>query len=442
MSNGLTVSKILPGSIASEMEIEPGDILLQADGKTIQDVLDLQYYTSEDEFTLIIQKPNHEIWELEIIKEPGEMLGIEVHNISAEGLKKCKNNCVFCFVRQMPPGMRESLYDRDDDYRLSIMQGSYITLSNLHSEEFDRMIDWHLSPLYISVHAWEAGIREKLMRSRSAGKLADQIKMLAEAGLTLHTQIVLVPGYNDGEVLDETVAKLAAFFPSVQSIGIVPVGLTKHRAGLPGLRTVNPEEARVILQKGAVWQKKYKKQTGKNLVYFSDEFYAMTGSPFPGIEDYDDFPQLENGIGMAAKLHAEICQYAGRLPKNISPRRVHIVTGTSAAGFFGSWAKELAVVEGLQVFVHKVANHFFGTTVTVAGLLTAQDIADQLGNLQGDYFLIPRVMLKADEDIFLDDHGIEWVENKANGKAILVANNGRAFLEGLLGTHLEVLDIE
>ncbi|NLI91744.1 MAG: DUF512 domain-containing protein [Peptococcaceae bacterium] len=442
MSKGLIVSKVLPDSIAFEMEIEPGDILLQVGEKKIQDVLDLHYFTSEDEFTLIIQKSNEEIWELEIVKEPGEILGIEVDEIGAKGLKKCNNNCVFCFVQQMPSGMRESLYDRDDDYRLSVMQGSYITLSNLEPEEFRRIIDLHLSPLYISVHAWDPVLREKLMRNRSAGKLADQITMLSEAGLTLHTQIVLVPGYNDGEILKETVENLASFFPSVQSIGIVPVGLTKHRHGLPGLRTVQSEEAKEILERGECWQKKFRARTGKNLVYFSDEFYVLAGRAFPKDEEYDDFPQLENGIGMAGKLQGEIREYFDLLPSIIPQRHVHIVTGVSAADFFCMWAGKLAKVEGLQITVHKVINHFFGTTVTVAGLLTAQDIADQLENLHGDYFLIPRVMLKADEDIFLDDHGIEWLENKVNGRAILVENNGKEFLEGLLGRQLEVQDIE
>lgn len=442
MADGLIVSKVLKGSIAEEMEIEPGDIILQADNNRIRDVLDLQYYTSEDEFSLIIEKNNKEIWELEIEKEPGEELGIEVCSVSVDGLRKCTNNCVFCFVRQMPAGMRESLYDRDDDYRLSATQGSYITLSNLTPADFQRIIDLHISPLYISVHAWSPEARIKLMKNPKSGELPNQIRKLAKAGLTLHTQIVLVPGYNDGEILTETVKNLAAYYPEVQSIGIVPVGLTRYREGMPELRTVNSSEAKNILEKGIAWQRKYKNITGKNLVYFSDEFYVLAGYPFPEVDEYDGLPQLENGIGMAALFQAELTSYWDDLPKIINERKVHIVTGASAAKLFRTWIAKLAEVEGLQVVVHEIANNFFGTAVTVAGLLTAKDIAEQLGDLQGEYFLIPKVMLKADENIFLDGYDITWLEKQVNGKAVIIENNGRSFLEGILGRKLEVPEYE
>lgn len=442
MSNGLVVSRVLEDSIASEMEIEPGDVILQVDNQIITDVIDLQYYTSDDEFTMSIEKKNKDVWQLEIAKEPGEILGIEVCSVSVQGLKKCNNNCVFCFVRQMPSGMRTSLYDRDDDYRLSVTQGSYITLSNLAPADFQRIIDFHISPLYISVHAWNPEARKRLMRNPRSGKLPDQIKMLAEAGLTLHTQIVLVPGYNDGEILEETVENLAAFYPAVQSIGIVPVGLTKHREELTELRKVSPLEAKHILKSGMAWQKIFKNRLGKNLVYFSDEFFVLAGRNFPDPKEYDDFPQLENGIGMAAKFQAELSRYCSSIPKGITDRRVHIVTGVSAANLFRSWVKELAGVKGLKATVHEVVNNFFGTTVTVAGLLTAQDIAAQLGDLQGEYFLIPKVMLKADEEIFLDGHDVSWLEQQVDGKAVIIDNNGKAFLEGLLGSKLEVQDYE
>jgi putative radical SAM enzyme (TIGR03279 family) len=442
LSDGLVVSRVLSGSIAAEMEIEAGDMLLEVCGKKIEDVLDLQYYTADDEFTLLVEKPSREVWELEIVKEPGETLGIEVKAIGAQGLKKCRNKCVFCFVEQMPPGMRESLYDRDDDYRLSFMQGSYITLSNLTEAEFRRIIALHLSPLYISVHAWDGSVREKLMQNRRVGRLAAQIQMLAEAGLMLHTQIVLVPGYNDGEILAESVKNLAAFYPAVQSIGIVPVGLTRYREKLSPLRTVSREEAKKILDEGRKWQQEFRAATGKNLVYFSDEFYALAQRPFPGTEDYDDFPQVENGIGMAAQFESEIIRFLAYLPLKVAARSVHIVTGVSAFGFFSAWARKLSVVQGLNITVHQIENRFFGPTVTVAGLLTAQDIACQLGDVKGDYFLIPKVMLKADEAIFLDDYGIEWLERQVNGRAVVVENNGKAFLEGLCGISMEVQEFD
>jgi putative radical SAM enzyme (TIGR03279 family) len=439
LSEGLIVSQVLKDSIAAEMDIEPGDIILRINNQKVTDVLDLQYFLADDEFTLVVEKKNKEVWQLEITKEPGEFLGIEVNSISVKGLQKCTNNCIFCFVRQMPKGMRTSLYDRDDDYRLSVTQGSYITLSNLEEADFRRIIDLHLSPLYISVHAWNPEVRARLMRNPKSGDLPQQIARLAKAGLTLHTQIVLVPGYNDGEILKETVSNLSQFYPAVQSIGVVPVGLTKFRHKLPQIRTVSADEAQAILKVGTDWQQEFKLKTGKNLVYFSDEFYILAGRDFPEAQEYDGFPQLENGIGMAAKFAAELKRYFPYLPLDIPVRRIHLVTGVSALAFFQSWAQVLNTIHGLEVVVHGIINNFFGPTVTVAGLLTAEDIADQLGDLQGEYFLIPKVMLKADENIFLDDHDLAWLEQSVNGQAILVENNGKAFLEGILGRKMEVL---
>lgn len=443
MVKGLVVSKVMNGSIAAEMDIEPGDTIVKVGDHSITDIIDLQYCTSDDEYNLLIIKKNNEIWELEIEKQSGESLGIEVCSVSVEGLKKCSNNCVFCFVQQMPSCMRESLYDRDDDYRLSLTQGSYITLTNLKSEDFQRIVNLHISPLYVSVHAWDSTVRQKLMRNRHAGELQNQMKILTESGITLHTQVVLVPGYNDNEVLRETVENLASFFPSVQSIGIVPVGLTKYRMSLPKLRTVNPTEAKKVLEKGKLWQEKFKQTTGKNLVYFSDEFYVLANEDFPAVIEYDDFPQLENGIGMASLFRDEFREYLPFLPEGVPLRRVHLVTGVSAVGFIRSCVKELSFIDGLEIYVHEVINDFFGSTVTVTGLLTAQDIAAQLGDLQGGIFLVPRVMLKADEDIFLDGHTVTWLENQVNGRAMVIENNAKSFLKGIMGQDwVEVLNHE
>lgn len=434
MAEGLVISNVLPGSIAAELELEPGDIIVEVDGHKINDILDLNYWTSEPEFTMLVARRNHEIWELEIEKDDGESLGIELNAVSVHGLKKCRNNCVFCFVRQMPAGMRETLYDRDDDYRLSVTQGSYITLSNLKPEEFARIIDMHISPLYISVHAFNSEARQKLMRNPKAGRLAEQIKMLADAGITLHTQVVLVPGYNDGAILEDTVQNLAQYYPQVQSIGVVPVGLTKYRHGLKKLTTVSRQDAENILRAGMVWQEKYQNKYGRRLVYFSDEFYVLAGQPFPGVETYDDFPQIENGIGMAAKFLDELADELPRLPAEIPERTVHIITGVSAAKLFHAIAFRLRTIKGLNIHIHTIVNHFFGETVTVAGLLTAHDIAQQTQDLHGHDFLIPSVMLKAGEDIFLDGYDVKWLEKAINGKAVLVENDAVSFLEGLFGT--------
>lgn len=439
MSKGLVVAAVHVGSIAEEMEIEVGDRVLAVNEEELNDIIDFQYGISEDEFTLLIEKGDGELWELDIEKGPSEFLGLEVETVSAQGLKKCNNNCSFCFVAQMPKGMRSSLYDRDDDYRLSLTQGSFITLSNLSEEDLDRIVSLHLSPMYISVHAWNPEVRTRLMKNPRAGKLPDQFRKLAEAGITIHAQIVLVPEHNDGDVLKETIERLGELYPSVQSIAVVPVGLTRYREKLAPLRGFTGEEARQILDSAQKWQQDYFKKTGRHFVYFSDEFYVLAGREFPEFSVYDDFPQLENGVGMARKFIHEMESAWDLLPDVVSRRSVHLITGKAAAGLFETWSKRLMDrVQGLRIKVHGINNDFFGLSVTTAGLLTAQDIAQQLGDLQGEEFLIPRTMLKADEDVFLDDFSVEWLEQKVNGKASVVDNHGVAFLEHVIGYSLEV----
>ncbi|WP_427846156.1 DUF512 domain-containing protein [Desulfitobacterium dichloroeliminans] len=442
LKDGLVVAAVHEGSIAEEMEIECGDRILAIDEQKIDDVIDFQYLTAEDEFTMLIEKVNGELWEIEIERSYGEVLGLEVQAISTQGLKLCKNNCVFCFVAQMPKGMRQSLYDKDDDYRLSLTQGSFITLSNLDEDEFERILKFHLSPLYISVHAWDSEARVRLMKNPKAGDLSTQLRKLADAGIQIHSQIVLVPGYNDGEVLEQTVRELGKLHPTVQSIAVVPVGLTKYRENLTNLRSFTLQEAQGILTKGEAWQKEYRQATDCSLVYFSDEFYALAGWDFPSVDIYDDFSQLENGVGMASKFRHEFDQSLQRLPHSIPERKVHLITGVSAATFFAQLIKRLDTIQGLSIELHVITNEFFGPTVTVAGLLTAQDIAKQIGDIKGDVFLIPRVMLKADEDIFLDDRSVEWLSQVLQGTPLVVENHGRAFLEAVSGLNLEVEEIE
>ncbi|MGE4271694.1 MAG: DUF512 domain-containing protein [Desulfitobacterium sp.] len=442
LKEGLVVATVHKGSIAEEMEIECGDRILAIDGQEIKDIIDFQYLTAEDEFIMLVEKANGELWEIDIERSYGEVLGLEVEAISTQGLKLCKNNCVFCFVAQMPKGMRGSLYDKDDDYRLSLTQGSFITLSNLAEDEFERILKFHLSPLYISVHAWDAEARVRLMKNPKAGDLSKQLAQLAEAEIQIHSQIVLVPGYNDGEVLEHTVKELGGLYPAVQSIAVVPVGLTKYRENLPGLRPFTPQESQDILTKGEAWQREYRQATGRSLVYFSDEFYALAGWDFPSVDSYDDFSQLENGVGMASKFRHEFNQFLQRLPQIVPERRVHLITGVSATPFFAHLIDQLATIQGLAIELHTITNEFFGPTVTVAGLLTAQDIANQVGNIKGEIFLIPEVMLKADEDIFLDDLSVEWLSQALQGTPLVVKNQGKAFLEAVTGLSLEGEEIE
>ena len=439
MSKGLVVAAVHSGSIAEEMEIEVGDRVLAVNDEELNDLIDFQFGISEEDFLLLIEKSDGELWELEIEKGPGEFLGLEVETVSAKGLKKCCNNCSFCFVAQMPKGMRSSLYDKDDDYRLSLTQGSFITLSNLSEEEITRITSLHLTPMYVSVHAWNPEVRTQLMRNPQAGKLPEQFQRFAEAGIVVHAQIVLIPEHNDGDVLRETIERLGELYPSVQSIAVVPVGLTRYREKLTPLRGFTADEASRILDQAETWQKDFFTQTGRHLVYFSDEFYVLAGREFPELEIYDDFPQLENGVGMARKFISEMEAGWEGLPHEISERCLHLITGAAAQGFFERWGNRLMNrIKGLRLAVHSIRNDFFGLSVTAAGLLTARDIAQQLGDLQGEELLIPRTMLKADEDIFLDDLSVEWLEQEVNGKASIVENDGLAFLEHVVGYSLEV----
>jgi len=439
LPKGLVIAAVDAGSIAEEMEIQVGDRVLEVNEVEINDIIDFQFGISEEDYTLLIEKPNGELWELDIEKDAEEFLGLEVETISAEGLKVCRNNCTFCFIAQMPKGLRASLYDKDDDYRLSLTQGSFITLSNLSEEEIERILHFHLSPLFISVHAWNPEVRARLMNNPQAGKLPELLKRFAEAGIVVHAQVVLVPDHNDGDVLRETIERLAELYPSVQSIAVVPVGLTRYRAKLTSLRGFTSVEAIGILDQAEKWQKQFFEQTGRHLVYFADEFYILAGRDFPKATVYDDFPQLENGVGMARKFISEIEASWKKLPVSISLRHVHLLTGTSAQELFELWgARLMEQVCGLTVTVHAIRNDFFGTSVTAAGLVTAQDIAEQLGDLLGEAFLIPRVMLKADEDIFLDDLSVQWLEEKVHGKANIAENDGLSFLEQVIGYTLEV----
>jgi len=425
----------MPASIAEEMELRAGDRVLAVDGQEVTDIVDFQYLTAEEEFSLLVAKADGEIWKIEIERRSGESLGLELEEIGVGGLKKCRNNCVFCFVAQMPKGMRATLYDKDDDYRLSLTQGSFITLSNLSEEELQRIVNLRLSPLYISMHAWDPATRVRLMRNPQAGQLPEQLGRLAAAGITMHLQVVLVPGYNDGEILRQTVTQAGSLFPAVQSIAVVPVGLTKFRDNLPALRGFTREEAERLLSAGEIWQDDFRRRTGHGLVYFADEFYVLAGREFPPLAHYDDLAQLENGVGMASKFDAELKAVWQNVPERYAGTPVHLITGVSAGGFFRSWAWRFQErMAGLKLIVHAIENSFFGPSVTVAGLVTAQDIVAQVGKLDGDVFLIPQVMLKADAPVFLDDRDLAWLETRLNGRAVVVPNDGAAFAAVLTGT--------
>ncbi|MDR1605105.1 MAG: DUF512 domain-containing protein [Gracilibacteraceae bacterium] len=424
MNKGLMVSAVARDGIGAELNVEPGDIILQVDEHEIEDILDLQYLTSDGSFALYVQKPDGDIWELDIERGDGEELGIEVTAAGRWGTKRCRNRCLFCFVDQSPPGLRPSLYLKDDDYRLSVTQGNYITLSNLTDAEMRRIISGRIGPLYISVHAWDPEVRRFMMGHPRTGRLRGQIAALSRAGIPLHTQIVLVPGLNDGAILSATVRALAGF-PAMQSVGVAPVGLTGHRAGLTALRPVRPEEARTVLAAGRDWQAGFMARRGRRLVYFADEFYLLAGEPIPPAAEYDGFPQLENGIGLIALWRENLAARWPELRRRAAlwaagaaaGEELHLVTGTAAAPLLAEAAAALQREEpAARLRVRPVVNRFWGETVTVAGLLTAEDIAAELGDLGGAAFLLPDAAVRRD-GLFLDGRDISWLESRVRGRA-------------------------
>ncbi|WP_338832731.1 hypothetical protein MHLNE_14000 [Moorella humiferrea] len=439
------ITYVRPGSIAAEMGICPGDILLTVNGEQVTDFIVYRYLTADENLEVEVAKPDGERWILEIEKDYGEDLGLEFASATFDGLRRCRNKCIFCFVDQMPLGLRSSLYVKDDDFRYSFLHGNFITLTNLKPEDWDYIFRWHISPLYISVHTTNPLLRNKLLGNPRAGEIMTQLKRLAAAGIVMHTQIVLCPGLNDGPELERTIKDLGGLFPAVQSIAVVPVGLTSSRKHLYPLRRVTPEEATAIIDQIEVWQASFRRRYGCGLVYGADEFYLLAGLPLPPAAYYDEFPQVENGVGLtrlflddfdAALAHAE--------PRPDGPRRIAIATGTLAAPLLKELLPKIKAKAGeLELMVVPVTNHFFGPEVTVAGLLTGRDLIEGLKGtvswLRGEegWVLIPDVMLKREALIFLDDLTPEVVARELGVKVEVVPTNGKGLMAGCCGIEME-----
>ena len=397
------VKQIQPGSIAAEIGIEPGDRVLALNGVPVADLLDYRFYSTDEQLTVTLDRRNGEQWLLEIEKEYDEDLGL----VFAEPfgrMRRCRNRCLFCFVDQMPPGLRSSLYVKDDDYRLSFVEGNFITLTNVGDRELRRIADQRLSPLYISVHTTNPALRRRMMGHPRAGAVMDQLRYLAAADIEMHTQVVLCPGLNDGGELRRTIRDLAALWPAVRSLAVVPVGLTRFRAGLFPLRACTPAAARELIAEITALQEEFRRKWGSSFVQLADEFYLSAGQAVPPAEAYDGFPQLENGVGLARLFLDEWrAVEAGGLPGKVPPRRVTVVTGRLGAVLLAPVAARLNRIRGLHVDLAVVDNDFFGHTVTVAGLLTGADIRKTLlGKLRGDLVVLPKTALR-DDHLFLDD---------------------------------------
>jgi putative radical SAM enzyme (TIGR03279 family) len=400
------ILKIASNSPMWAAGVRPGDELISIDSQQVRDVLDYRYLSAEEEFEIEIRRDG-QLYEGTVLRTAGEDLGLEFEDDLFDGMRSCRNNCIFCFVRQMPKGLRKSLYQRDDDYRLSLMYGNYITLTNLTDEDMDRICSQRMSPLYVSVHATETELRSLMLRNEDAGRIMEQLRRFADARLTVHAQIVLCPGVNDGEHLERTIGDLASLHPWVASIAVVPVGLTKHRNGLMPLRSFDAESARPVLDMCMRFQKDFKRRLGTRLVFPSDEFYLLAGADIPSREAYEGFPQLEDGAGVSRLFLDDLRRVSARIGRlHIRPGRYVLVTGTLALPFVERLADLLGKFEGVSARVCAVKNDFLGETVTVAGLLSGRDIAAALVDVGSDEeVLIPGIALN--EGHFLDGVSVD-----------------------------------
>ena len=416
---GLIIESVMPGSIAEELEIEPGDRLLAVNGNRLRDVIDYNYFTSEDLLVLELEKADGELWDLEVEREEGEPLGL---TFPAPEPARCGNNCVFCFVHQLPKGLRRPLYVKDEDYRLSFLYGNYVTLANIGRKELERIKEQRLSPLYISVHATDPLLREQLLGKSKILPILEVMRELAEARITMHTQIVLCPGLNDGEAFGRTVEDLALMHPWVSSLAVVPVGLTGHRKKLPDLAPVTREFAVSFISEWGPKSLQLAERLGEPFLFLADEFYIKGRLPFPELESYGDLPQLENGVGMIPLFLSEAEQVLEEA-EHLGKGRITVVTGESPYRYLADFLGRLSEVTGTSITPVAVKNRLFGGAVTVTGLVSGKDIIAALNGVElGDLVLVPDVMIKEGEGVFLDDVTLEELENEL-GKPVLVVES-------------------
>lgn len=402
----LEIVHVLPGSSASRLGLAAGDVAVSINGLEVNDVIDFQFFSAEERIVLKVLKNGRDLKTVKISKDPDDTLGLIFAPLS---IKQCRNNCIFCFVDQMPPGCRKTLYVKDDDFRASFLYGNFITLSALSTTDWERIFTQRLSPLYISVHAADPSLRSSVLRNKNAPDIMKSLKRLADGGIRMHTQIVLCPGINDGEHLIKTVDELARLYPSVASIAVVPVGLTAFRKSRYPLRPFTRQEARNVVSVLKSFASEFKRQFGTSLVFASDEFYIKAKEAVPPASFYEDFPQIENGVGMVATFMREVAKT--RLPARTRPFSATLVTGVSFREVLAGVLTRLQKVSGLKLRQITVKNRFFGPSVTVTGLLPGGDLLHALkGKRLGDLVLIPSNMLKEDEDVFLDGMRLDQLQ--------------------------------
>ena len=453
------VERVEQGSIAEELEIEKGDALLSINGNKIEDIFDYQYHIQDAYIEVLMRKKSGEEWLLEIDKDYDEDLGIIFANGLMDDYRSCHNKCIFCFIDQMPKGMRETLYFKDDDSRLSFLQGNYVTLTNMSDGDIERIIKYHLSPINVSFQTTNPELRCKMLGSRFAGDALKKAWKLAKAGITMNGQIVLCKGVNDGAELERTISDLSEHLPALESVSVVPVGLSKYREGLYPLEPFTKEDAKEVLAVIHKWQDKLYPEHGLHFVHASDEWYILAGEELPKEEKYDGYLQLENGVGMLRLLMDEfyaelekaksnprfepssdcisenvsqsaISDFAGMREK----RELSIATGKLAYPFIKEMADKIMAAFGhIKIYVYPIRNDFFGELITVSGLLTGQDLRNQLtGRILGERLLLPQNVLKSGESVFLDDMTKAELEKALQVPIDIVKSSGRDLLEKLI----------
>lgn len=426
------IENIIKDSIADELGLEVGDEILSINGENIKDIIDYKYLISDEYIELEIKKLNGELISFEIEKDFYEDLGIEFSNPLIDEAKRCSNNCVFCFIDQLPPNMRQTLYFKDDDSRLSFLQGNFITLTNMKEEDIERIIKYRISPINVSVHTTNPELRKKMLRNINASKIMDILKRFDEAHIEVNCQIVCIPDINDKEELDRTVRDLYELKNSVSSLAIVPVGITKYRENLPDLKPFDRQRSIEIIEQVHKLQREFLEKSNTRFVFLGDEFYILAGMNIPEDEEYEGYPQIENGVGLVRNFSEEINEELKNYQISNNEGEVTLVTGELAKEFMEDIkSRVLKKLPNYKINVRAIKNDFFGRTITVAGLVTGIDIIKQVDKMDYKNLMIPDCMLRANTDYFLDDTTLGEIENKLNRKVFVTKVDGKDFLKKL-----------
>ncbi|WZL74759.1 DUF512 domain-containing protein [Clostridiaceae bacterium 35-E11] len=429
------ISQVSEQSKAWQLGINTGDKLLKINGQPIEDIIEYMFLIADEYLEIEIEKKDGEIKQYKIYKEFDEDLGIYFENPIIDKAKSCRNKCVFCFIDQLPPNMRETLYFKDDDSRLSFLQGNFITLTNMSDADIDKIIKYRISPINVSIHTTDPELRVKMLRNKTAGNIYDRLKKLADAGIRVHGQIVLCPDINDKKNLDKTIEDLSKLYPNIESIAVVPVGITKFRDKLYPLTIFHKESAGEVIQQITIWQNRLLDKLKTRFVYLSDEFYVMAQKPMPNYEAYEGFLQLENGVGLMVKFRHEVISYLSSINTALSKHReISVVTGKSATQFIKGLCQQIEKkFTNLKINVFTIENTYFGDTITVAGLITGSDIINQLkGKNLGNKLIIPANMLKAEEPIFLDNVTVEDLQKELDVQVTISKVDGKDFLDKIM----------